>query len=412
MTPRPEATPPRSHWLNRLALVAGLAAMALGPLAGGLFIVLSLTGERGADALGVTTIGVSMAALGLGVGGALAWAGYEGSRGRPSRPFRPEMRWFWCCLVGLALALLIGQLLISLDLGAPLTFPPFHVVGVALPAIAMLALVGRGVKASTSAPTGRQMIGQLALGAFGATAIAFTLEAMVAVAGLVIGGMTIALAPGGLEQLAELQDILTDPARLQNPQTLAHWLLKPGILVPAATMLIIVAPAIEEGAKSIGVPLLALRRKPTPAQGWLWGMAVGAGFAVAEGLFNSAANLSFWAGVALLRIGATAMHATTAGLTGLGWARTLASRRPLRLGSGQALPLLGSYLASVTLHGLWNGLTVLMVISSLWTIAQPGDPTTMVMMGLSVMVGLGGLVLLTVTIIGVAVYFTLRVGRG
>jgi RsiW-degrading membrane proteinase PrsW (M82 family) len=245
----------------------------------------------------------------------------------------------------------------------------------------------------------------VALGAFGTTAIAFTFEAIVAVMGLVLLGVVMALTPGGLAELAELQALIDDPVRLQDPQILAHWLLKPGILFSVTVLLTIFAPLFEEGAKSIGVPLLALwtRRKPSPAQGWLWGIAAGTGFAITEGLFNGAANLPFWAGIALLRIGATAMHVTTAGLTGLGWARTITSRRPM--------PLLASYLASVTLHSLWNGLTVLMVISSLWVMARPDDPAIMAGGGLGIMIGLIGLVLLTAVIVGIAAYVTLRVRK-
>jgi hypothetical protein len=105
----------------------------------------------------------------------------------------------------------------------------------------------------------------------------------------------------------------------------------------------------------------------------------------------------------LLRVGATAMHMAAAGITGLGWVRTLASRRPW--------PLLGAYLTSVTFHGLWNGLTVMMVIASLWTIAQPGDPARTLVGGTSIVVGLTGLLLLTLTITGVAVYITLHMRR-
>jgi RsiW-degrading membrane proteinase PrsW (M82 family) len=406
LTPEPDAPAPRPRWLNILALISGLAALTLGLLAGGLFIFLSLRGRQEANALSVTTIGLSMAALGLGVGGALAWAGYAGLQGRQSGPFRPGIRWFWGCLAGLGLAVVIGQAILSFNLLAPpLTFPFFHVLGVALPAIAMLALVGYGMKEAASAPTQRQVMGQMALGAFGATAIAFTLEALAVVIGLIIAGMAMALSPGGLAQLAELQAMLADPTRLQDPQTLARWLLNPAILIAVAMLLAVVAPLIEEGAKSIGVPLLALatRRKPALAQGWLWGIAVGTGFAIAEGLFNGAANLPFWAGIVLLRVGATAMHLGTAGITGLGWARTLASRRPW--------PLLGSYLTSVTLHGLWNGLTVMMVAASLWVMAQPEDSARMLVGETAVVTGFTGLLLLTLAIAGVAVYVTLRVRR-
>jgi len=405
LSPEPDAPASHFRWLNILALVAGLLALALGPLAGGLFVLLSLTSRQTADTLSMTTIGLSVAALGLGFGGALAWVGYHGLRGRPSRPFRPGPGWLWGCLAASGVALLIGQLIISLDLLAPVTFPLFHILGVSLPAIVILLLFGRGLASHAPAPTQPQVLGQMALGALGMTLVSFILEALVAVIALVVVAAVVALLPGGLAQLAELQAMLADPTRLQDPQALAHWLLKPGILILAAVMLMLVVPIIEEGAKSLGVPLLALgiRAKPAPAQGWLWGVAVGAGFAIAEGLFNSAASLPFWAGIVLLRAGASAMHMVTAGLTGLGWARMLTAR--------SFLSLLASYLASLTLHGLWNGLTVLIVIASLQTMAEPGDTSRIAIGGVGMIFGLIGLILLMVATIGVAIYITRRVGE-
>lgn len=394
-----------ARWLHISALIAGLAAMVLGPLAGGLFIVVSLVGRQVADVVGVTTIGFSMAALGLGVGGALAWAGYRGVRERQSRPFRPGPGWVWGCLAGLGLTLIVGQVILSFGLLAPVTFPLFHVLGITIPAILILVLVAQGLKHTNPVPTQGQMVGQIAWGAFGTTALAFSLEALAAAMGLVVVVVIFALSPGGLAQLNELQTLLADPAILQDPQTIARWLLKPAILLPVAVILVVVAPLIEEAAKSLGVPLLAwgIGRKPSPAQGWLGGMAVGAGFAITEGLFNSAASLPFWAGIALLRVGATAMHMLTAGLTGQGWARTLTSRR--------LTPLLGSYLASVTLHGLWNAMTVLIVVSSLWMVAQPGDAFMVTGGGVGILVGVTGLILLAATIVGVGVYVTGKVRR-
>ena len=403
MTSEPGTPFSRFRWLNIFLLVSGLAALALGPLVGGLFILLSLIGQQVADPLSVTTIGLSIAALGLGFGSALAWTGYQGLHERPSHPFRPGRGWLWGCLVGLGLILLFGQIVISFDLLPSVTFPLFHILAISLPAIAILVLVGRGVGDSVPASTQRQVVSQMALGAFGATAISFTIEAVAVVTEIFIVGTVLALAPGGLAQLNELQALLSDPARLQDLQALAHWLLKPWILLPVILLLVVIAPLVEELAKSIAVPLYALGtgRKPSLAQGWLWGIAVGVGFAITEGLFNGAANIPFWAGIALLRVGTTGMHVITAGLTGVGWARTLASRRP---GS-----FLGSYLASVTLHSIWNGLTVLVIVSSLWVMVKPEDPISMAGGGVGVVVGLVGLLLLTLTIVGVAVYVTLGV---
>jgi hypothetical protein len=405
--------------LGPLALVVGLGVAALGLLAGGLYIALSLSSRRTPDPL-VTTIGVSMAALGLGMGSALAWVGYGGLRGKLSRLFRPGGWWLAACLVGWVVVVAVGQSLISFDLLAPVTFPLFHVAGLALPALAILALTGRvtgggapqyPVNASmalTGRVTGggatqRQVAGQVVLGALGATSVAFMLELAVILVGAAIVGLLLGLTPGGPAQLAELRAIVTNPARLRDMQMLSRWLLKPEILVPVIGLVVVVVPLIEEAAKSSGVPLLSLllRRTPTPAQGWVWGVAVGAGFAISEGLFNGAASLAFWAGIALLRVGATAMHATNAGLTGLGWARTLASRRPW--------PILAYYLASVGVHGLWNALTMLIAVVSLWTVSRAGDPAATMLGGLGMLAGLSGLALLTLGVLVTVLLAPLRV---
>jgi RsiW-degrading membrane proteinase PrsW (M82 family) len=406
--------------LGLLALVVGLGVAALGLLAGGLYIALSLAGRRTPDPLSVTTIGVSMAALGLGMGLALAWVGYGGLRGKLPRLFRPGGWWLAACLVGWVVVVAVGQSLISFDLLAPVTFPLFHVAGLALPALAILALTGRitgggapqypvnAGMALTGRVTGggasqRQVAGQVVLGALGVTSVAFMLELAVILVGAAIVGLLLALTPGGPAQLAELRAIVTNPARLRDMQMLSRWLLKPEILVPVIGLVVVVVPLIEEAAKSSGVPLLSLllRRTPTPAQGWVWGVAVGTGFAISEGLFNGAASLAFWAGIALLRVGATAMHATNAGLTGLGWARTLASHRPW--------PILAYYLASVSVHGLWNALTMLIAVVSLWTVSRAGDPAAMMLGGLGMLAGLSGLALLTLGVLAAVLLAPLRV---
>jgi RsiW-degrading membrane proteinase PrsW (M82 family) len=229
------------------------------------------------------------------------------------------------------------------------------------------------------------------------------LELAVILVGAVVVGLILALTPGGLALLAELRAMVTNPARLRDMQMLSRWLLKPEILVPVIGLVVVAVPLIEEAVKSSGVPLLSLllRRTPAPAQGWVWGVAVGTGFAIAEGLFNGAASLAFWAGIAVLRVGATAMHATNAGLTGLGWARTLASRRPW--------PLLMYYLAGVSVHGLWNALTMLIAVASLWTTSRVGDPAAMMLGGLGMLAGLSGLALLALGVLVVALLVPLRV---
>jgi RsiW-degrading membrane proteinase PrsW (M82 family) len=378
--------------LGGLVLILGLAALLCGPLAGGLFVLLSLDGRQ-ADVVSVT-IGLSVVILGLSFGTALAWAGYQDLKRCKDRPFQPAMRWFWICLVGLTLTLIIGQLIISVGRLAAVVVPLFHVLAIALPAIGILILAGHGLKGSSRTATRRQIIGEISLGAFGTTAVSITLEAVVGVTLLVVA---IVVTPGGLAQVAGLRASLSDPSLLQDPQALVDWLLRPWILVPLILLFVIIGPLIEETMKGLGVPLLTLWRgePPSPAQGWLWGLAVGAGFAITEGVFNGAAGLGFFAVIALLRAGATLMHMTAAGLTGMGWAGTLSTRRPW--------PLLRGYVAGVTLHGLWNGLTILIGISSIGLTIQPS------IAGLGTVAGGVGMLVLVVAIVGVWVYVTRRV---
>jgi len=102
------------------------------------------------------------------------------------------------------------------------------------------------------------------------------------------------------------------------------------------------------------VPALAgARLKPTVAHLFLWGVAGGAGFAIVEGMLNAGLGVQDWASVALMRIGSSAMHCLTAGLTGWGWGKVWAQRRWLHL--------LLAYALAVITHGAWNSISVGMI---------------------------------------------------
>lgn len=401
MTAEPLDAAPLPRLLSGLVLILGLALLLGGPLAGGLFVLLSMNGSHQPDVASVT-IGVSLAVLGLGFGAAVVWAGYQAFERREARPFQPAMGWFWVCVAGLAVALAVGQLIISLGRLAAVAVAFFHVLAIALPAIAILILVGRGLKGSSRPAVRRQVIGEMSLGAFGATAVSLTLEGLAGVSLLVVA---IVLTPDALAQLVKLRGLLSGSSFMQNPQMLADWLLRPWILIPVIVLFVIIGPLVEEATKSLGVPLLFLWRgePPSAAQGWLWGMAAGAGFAITEGVFNGAAGAGFFVVIALLRAGATIMHMTAAGLTGLGWSGTLARRR---MG-----PLLRGYLAAVTLHATWNGLTLLIAISSIWMTVHPNALLQVGMAGLGAVVGVVGLVVLLIATASIAVYRTLRLKR-
>jgi RsiW-degrading membrane proteinase PrsW (M82 family) len=150
-----------------------------------------------------------------------------------------------------------------------------------------------------------------------------------------------------------------------------------------------IVPVIEEGVKAIGVGLMAYRR-PSLAQAYLWGVAGGAGFALAEGLFNSAGGLDVWAVVALLRVGATLLHSVTGGLMGIAWYSVLAGRRWLRG--------LGLYAASVVVHALWNTLAAGMTLVSLATMSGEMTDANQGLVGMGIF-GLLALLLLLALVV-------------
>ncbi|MCK4488683.1 MAG: PrsW family intramembrane metalloprotease, partial [Anaerolineales bacterium] len=109
----------------------------------------------------------------------------------------------------------------------------------------------------------------------------------------------------------------------------------------------------EELIKPIAVWFL-LGRNLTPREGFLLGAAAGAGYALFENL-TIAADADIWTFVVISRIGTAAIHILTTALVGWGLASARTEKRYLRL--------LMSLIASVSLHGVWNGLNILTALA-------------------------------------------------
>jgi RsiW-degrading membrane proteinase PrsW (M82 family) len=226
---------------------------------------------------------------------------------------------------------------------------------------------------------------QSSSGALLATLLAFTLELLVVVGLAVFVFTALAAQPGGPDLIMQLTSKLQDPTLLQDAGMLSSLARSPVVLAGVLLVAAVAIPLIEEAVKTIGVPIRAYC-KPSLAEAVLWGVAGGAGFALAEGLFNSVGGLDSWAPVALMRAAATLLHCFTGGLMGLAWYSTIAERRWVRT--------FGLYIVCAGFHGLWNGLTAVLVFVSVSALETEASEADLMLIGAGSMAILGVLVLL------------------
>jgi hypothetical protein len=382
--------------LRILVLIAALGIAFLGLFGGSLGLLLSWL-QNNINALSTATLSLSLLVLTAGLGLVLAWHTWSAIRGRPSAAFRPSR--IGLLVLGFLLSLIFGQVVLARDLLPRFSFPLLHVVATTLPALIILALVGRGLGAITSR---RDIVLQLTSGAFLGAPLAFTLEAVTILGLLGVTLIGLATRPRGQELLRFWSTYLQDPAHLQDLSLLEPLLSSPAIV--AATMVFIagIVPLIEEGVKTIGVGLTA-NRKPTLSQAFLWGLAGGAGFAIVEGLLNTTGGFTTWVPQVLVRIGATLLHCTTGALMGIAWHSILVRRR--------WAPAIGLYTACVAVHSLWNALSIGMVFLSLDQPAAGVATGSGMLAGLGIFLMIGLLVILALVLAAALLALTLHIRR-
>jgi len=381
-----------------LWLIAGIAGIAFVTLAcgGGLLVLALILINSGTLTTAETLLVAGIMALGLGFGLPLALHGWGGWQRWPSRPFNPShVWWLW-----LALMLLIGlgTAVSLLSLSPALLLPPIHVLAMALPPLIVLWLVGRALRGMGG--TWREVVagmtggGCLGLGAslIGEGLIVFTLAVVAIIVALMI--------PGGMEQIAALSRDLQSPVWLADSTNPLRLLLSPAVAISVLGVLSVPVPLIEEAFKTLAAGLVFHWLHPCPARAFLWGVAGGAGFALAENLFNGAmGGTEGWMLGAVARFGATVMHCLTGGLVGWGWGQFWVARRPLRL--------LGAYAAAVTIHGVWNAAAMGAVLLSASALTHAGDGIWLALTGLGILT-LGGLLGLLTLMFFIALLFAGR----
>ena len=334
-----------------LALYLGLAGLLL--LSGGMNL-LSLQPGAG---LGVGQNFII--ACGLGVCGVAllpaVFFSFERMRGKSIPPFQTRPLKIWQ-VIAMA-ASWIGAVLLSdylsqnFSLGW-LAAAPFYVVSVVLPLV-LLVWIGLG-----GIPLGsrNRFWGSLGIGMTVDPILASLLEFFVYLGVLIILLFVFVLNPNWLVTVQNLYLQLRGQGNIDNVmQVLAPYIINPIVLIILFLLLGVVTPLIEETIKPAIVWLMA-KRLQRPSQGFALGVLSGAGFALVESLLASSSPGQGWGQLLVARAGGGLMHIFGSGLMGWGIASAW---------QGKRARLVGTYVISVMVHGIWNSAAILIEVGSL-----------------------------------------------
>jgi RsiW-degrading membrane proteinase PrsW (M82 family) len=128
----------------------------------------------------------------------------------------------------------------------------------------------------------------------------------------------------------------------------------------------------------LGVWLYA-KKLHSPAQGFALGALSGSAYALIETLGVSAQSEE-WASLLLARVGTGLLHVTTTAIMGTAIFYAFQERRYLRL--------LGMYILSVSLHGLWNALALLYGFSTITDTLALSEYRTPLIISMSILAGI------------------------
>lgn len=173
-------------------------------------------------------------------------------------------------------------------------------------------------------------------------------------------------------QITQTLQNLIDQMRagVDDPEVLLGMLepllLQPAVIYWGLAVFAVVMPVIEEVLKPLALWALAGKRI-TEQEGFVGGLVCGAGFALIENVlfFTTAAGAEDWLFLAVGRAGTGVLHMLASGLAGWGLAKMW--RR------GKWFTLVLATLGAITLHGLWNALSL---ISGIVPLVRLGEELT------------------------------------
>jgi RsiW-degrading membrane proteinase PrsW (M82 family) len=248
------------------------------------------------------------------------------------------------------LTLFLGGKLINAGNWTLVLFPFAQVMAVILIVIWMYLVAGMGLQKMSP----QRNWGLLSAGMMGGTMLSMLAEIIGMI--LIISGfiLLVLFIPSLQNEVTRLADQISNIGNDIDElmRILTPYLSQPAVVITLFFLASIAVPLVEEALKPIGLWFLA-RKSLTPSEGFIGGVISGAGFAIVESLFNSIQLMDdTWLVVSTMRFGTTLMHMLASGLVGWGLASAWTQRKYLRLA--------GAYLAAVILHGVWNGLAILL----------------------------------------------------
>lgn len=398
---RPSATPGRPiHWLS--AFQFGCSALALAFLVSGAWLLwmIGFSAVFASNWASLEPLSALLMAVSLfGIALLLIPSAYYALLRLLNRPAphlgaflrhtRPAL-WMWI----FPWVILIGFLASKTAITSILFLPIFHLFGVGLPIGWVVYLATRNLPLGSP----QRMWGVLGSGLVFAPLIISILEGLAVVVWLMLGAIYISTQPVLMSKLMNLVETAqyAPPAPEEIMQIFGPYLLKPGFILAALALGAVIVPLIEEAIKPIGVWLLVGRPLSARA-GFAAGALSGAGFAFSESLLLTS-NGADWASLVVVRLGTGAIHVFTTAL--MGWALAVAWKR------GQYFRLGAAYLCAVTIHGLWNGLTILTVFDQLSRMQSQG--ADLLPLSRAVLLSPAALLLLAAGALGLLVFFNRR----
>ncbi len=353
----------RTDWLSLTAFALSLLGVLGGLLATlGLLALLLANMAMGAGGNGLS---ITWAAASLAAGSLLGipmayWTGRKVFLGKLPDRNRPPAAW---AAIALLFPLAIGGGFLASEKGIlpGVLGPMAQVLAAGIPA----ALIALTVRRASQAVTPTRAWGHFLMGLWASPILALALEAALLVLVVIILVLGLAAQPDMAELLlglgmspalpqAELDERLT--TLLLNPWTI-------GIILAYIAVLV---PMLEEAIKVLGLAPF-LRLPLTPSEAYLGGVLSGLGYALFEALFLPQPG-SGWAETMLARVGATLMHAFTAGWVGWALAELTVRRR--------AGPILLAYPGAVAVHGIWNASAVAVGLAVIAADAANSQPTS------------------------------------